>query len=295
MEIIEFNAELNVKKYRAKNPCVLALGFFDGVHNGHRELLEVARSIAKEKSLELSVMTFFPHPSNVLPNKKKVNQYLTPKEGKVAIFEELNIDKVYIVNFDSHFSKLPYEQFIEDYIMGLCCKHVVAGFDFTFGHMGKGNMDILQKESRNRFGVSVIKKVEYKNEKISSSAIRELLNKGNVAKIPHYLGNPYCVNGTLRRQTNGLFIDVAGQYLLPAPGLYIVEIEMKHVSYIENCIISNNHAIRILQDFTTFMKFDQQLKIKLHILEKQPYTVYQLPIQSTDLGGELNEKISIVY
>lgn len=87
MEVIQFDSELDVKDFFAEKPCVLALGFFDGVHKGHQALIEVARSIAKEKSLELAIMTFFPHPNNIIPNKKKIEQYLTPLKDKCDIFE----------------------------------------------------------------------------------------------------------------------------------------------------------------------------------------------------------------
>lgn len=295
MEVIQFDSELDVKDFFAEKPCVLALGFFDGVHKGHQALIEVARSIAKEKSLELAIMTFFPHPNNIIPNKKKIEQYLTPLKDKCVIFEKLNIEKVYIVNFNPNFSKVHYKQFIEDYIVGLQCKHVVAGYDFTFGYLGEGNMNKLQTESKHRFDVSVIDRVDYKKKKISSTAIRELLNLGLVHKIPDYLGANYFVKGTLKRQNNRLYIEVDDQYQLPAAGLYIVEIELKELSYIENCMISNSQFVRLLDDFTTNSKFTHQVSVTLHLLEKQANTIYVVPIQSSKFREDGNEKVPLIY
>lgn len=137
METIYINRPFFGKR-EMHEPSVMVLGFFDGIHLGHRALIDTGKKIAKEKQLKLAVMTFFPHPSNVLPVKNKITSYLSPLPKKQSLLKNMGVEKLYIVKFTEQFSGISPSDFIERYIVGLNCKHVVAGFDFTYGHKGKG-------------------------------------------------------------------------------------------------------------------------------------------------------------
>lgn len=224
MEIIHLDE--NMINQDGATPCVLALGFFDGVHKGHRRLLKTAKSIAAEKKLTFAVMTFFPHPSHCIPQAKTIDKYITPLPLKIEIFKRLGVEKLYIVQFNPHFSRIPHPQFVERYIVGLACAHVVAGFDFTYGFKGEGHMKQLEQDSGGRFAVTTVAKFAYHHEKISSTSIRNLLKGGDVQTIPNYLTSYYAVRGKLsyHYRPNAtelvLSIQVDSSYLLPREGSY---------------------------------------------------------------------------
>lgn len=215
-------------------PCVLALGYFDGVHIGHQKVISTARKIAGEKGIATAVMTFHPHPAVVL-GKQKEPRYLTPLPQKIQLFASLGVDHLYIVTFDKTFAALSPQQFIDQYVVGLGARHVVAGFDFTFGHRGSGNMQEMDHYARGRFGQTTVKKVEKNGEKISSSSIREQIAAGKTEEACAYLGRYYeicgqVVRGEQRGREIGFptaNIDCHDAYLLPAPGVYAVRMNVR--------------------------------------------------------------------
>ena len=138
--------------YGETNPCVMALGFFDGVHLGHQRLIAKAKRIAQQQNLKLAVMTFFPHPRQIV-NEEHTLKYITPLQRKARKMEELGVDQLIVVNFDSAFASLPSSDFIKQYLLGFQCKHAVAGFDFHYGHKGKGDIASLKVEGKGHFEV----------------------------------------------------------------------------------------------------------------------------------------------
>lgn len=119
-------------------PTVMALGFFDGIHLGHQCVIRTAKKIADDRGYKSAVMTFHPHPSVVLGKKDAHVEYITPMRDKEKIVESLGIDILYVIKFDESFAGLLPQQFVDDYIIGLNVKHVVAGFDYSYGRLGKG-------------------------------------------------------------------------------------------------------------------------------------------------------------
>lgn len=245
VETVYMTGSLDVKAL-ANEPCVMALGFFDGIHLGHRELIETSKQIAQQKNLTLSVMTFFPHPSNVLPTNRKINRYLSPLAEKKEIFKALGVEKLFIVTFNHEFAEVEPADFVQRYICGLNCKHVVAGFDFTYGHKGKGNMDSMKEDGNGKFDVTIVKRKSYKDIKISSTKIRELLEAGTPDLIPHYLGDHYSTHGwvesvsfNLKNQTAIVAICFK-DYLLPRKGIYLVELNAGEQTFQGVCSITEN-------------------------------------------------------
>jgi riboflavin kinase/FMN adenylyltransferase len=220
METIYLNpGNLALWQQRAK-PNVMALGFFDGVHKGHREVIQTALAKAKEKNLLLSVMSFFPHPKTVLSNGNNHFDYLMPLSDKRKLLAQLGVDIFYIVEFDHEFSLLPPEVFVKKYLMNLGVVHAVAGFDYCYGKMGKGNMDRLNADSGGLLKVTKVDKVECNGEKISSTCIREKLANGNVEELPKLLGQRYAIECIW----NGVSLKTRPYYTLPAPGRYAVTV-----------------------------------------------------------------------
>ncbi len=116
-----------------------------------------------------------------------------PLSAKKKLLSQLGVDIFYIVEFDREFSALLPEQFAVKYLINLGVVHAVAGFDYTYGFRGAGNMERLKTDSGGILEVTKVDKVECRGEKISSTCIREKLAIGNVADLPDLLGRPYGV------------------------------------------------------------------------------------------------------
>ncbi len=213
---------------------VAAIGFFDGIHKGHQNVIETAREIAKEENRKSAVITFSPHPSVVLKKQQKPVHYLTPLIEKKAILEDMGIDILYIITFNEVLSKLVASEFVSDFIVGLNIKHLVAGFDFTYGYKGKGTIETLREHAKGEFDLTTINKLEDEGEKVSSTRIRDLLAKGKVKKISNLLNRPFqtsgiVIQGEKRGRTIGFptaNIDVEEEYALPKVGVYAVRVSI---------------------------------------------------------------------
>ena len=238
METIFINRDNILNWQSVATPTVMALGFFDGLHQGHRKVIQTALNKAKEKNVQLSVMSFFPHPKTVISNGKKQVCYLMPLSEKEKMLEQLGVDRFYIVQFDREFASLSPQQFVNQYMLKLGVIHAVAGFDFSYGSRGLGNLDRLKNDSGGIIEVTKVEKVECKGEKISSTCIRERLVKGLVEEIPHFLGRPYEVKGNW----DGFAIKLESYYTLPATGRYKVTVK-KGVTHFETELMVTRESI----------------------------------------------------
>ncbi|WP_338469809.1 bifunctional riboflavin kinase/FAD synthetase [Niallia sp. XMNu-256] len=213
---------------------VMALGFFDGVHLGHQKVINAAKKEAEAKGLKSAVMSFDPHPSVVLGRSVKHVKYITPLEEKIKLLQYLNIDYFFVVRFTEEFANLLPQEFVDYYLIDLNVKHVVAGFDYTYGRLGKGTMETLPFHSRQQFTFSVIGKLRFQEEKISSTLIRSYINEGIVDKLPPLLGRFYHTSGTVihgekRGRTIGFptaNVNTNEEYLLPPTGVYAVKLKI---------------------------------------------------------------------
>ena len=228
-------------------PCVMAMGFFDGVHIAHQQVIQEAKNIAKKRKVKLAVMTFFPHPREVLCGGKEKMNYLTPLEVKINKFAQLGVDKLYVIKFDQAFAGLSPKDYIEKYVTGLGAKHVVAGFDFTYGHKGQGTMQTMSIDGNGEFLVTVISKLDYKGQKIGSTFIRNLLSNGEVSKITSYLGAFYETRGevivhhqNLMKKSSYMEVATYPYYTLPSNGLYEVEMYVGDHIYQGSALVYSN-------------------------------------------------------
>jgi riboflavin kinase/FMN adenylyltransferase len=187
METIYLNKENLAAYQETASVNVMALGCFDGLHHGHVKVIQTTWQEAKKRQVSLSVMSFFPHPKTVIGGKAFFH-YLMPQSEKEKRLCELGVDTFYLVEFDRDFAKLSPQAFVKEYLVNLGVTHAVAGYDFSYGNRGAGNMDTLKKDSRDRIDVTTVDKVEYKGEKISSTRIRELLLDGMLKSCPNLLG-----------------------------------------------------------------------------------------------------------
>lgn len=218
---------------------VAAVGFFDGVHKGHQKVIQTAVDKAKENNMESAVITFHPHPSVVLKKDATHVRYITPLKEKQEILQQMDVDRLYIITFNKELASLEPQKFIDHFIIGLKIKHLVAGFDFSYGHKGKGNMEIIANHTRSRFDYTTISKVEMDEQKISSTRIRELLQNGKVETANSLLGHPLTIQGIVidgekRGRSIGYptaNIQIDPEALLPKTGVYAVKVEYKNELY----------------------------------------------------------------
>ena len=180
------------------SPIVLALGFFDGVHRGHQEVIK--RAIEKGKSLgvKVAVMTFDRHPKIIFQNiDGEKFKYLTMLDKKLEHFKNLGVDIAYVVKFDENLAYLSPQDFIDEYVVGLHAICVVAGQDYTYGKHDIANMDTISDFAKGRFEIITVDHLQRNNQKISSTQIRKDLDSGNVEAANLLLGYQYENHGTV--------------------------------------------------------------------------------------------------
>lgn len=224
----------------SETAACIAFGNFDGLHTGHQYVIQQALHLAHEKGLHAGVMTFYPHPKEVLGRVEKAT-YITPIEDKLHLFEQLGLDLTYVVQFDPSFSQLSPAEFIQQYIIDLNIKYVICGFDFCFGKQGQGTVATLKQVSKDTgaFDVHEVSKIKYNEDKISSSHIRNLLQEGAVKETIALLKRPFRLCGVVEHgekkgRTIGFptaNIRLTRPYIVPRQGVYAVEVKGLSKSY----------------------------------------------------------------
>ena len=213
--------------------CVLALGNFDGIHLGHRRLLERGLAEARRQGVEFAVLVFHPHPLHVLFPERGL-KLLTTREERLRIFSEIGVQRIYLLPFTKQVASLTPEQFAKDFLVRLGVQHVIVGFNYSFGAHGRGTpMDLENLGQTLGFGVSILQAQALHGHVISSSAIRKALLQGDVATAKEMLGRAPCLCGTVvsgeqRGRTLGYptaNLQVSEELLVPKRGVYAVETE----------------------------------------------------------------------
>ena len=209
---------------------VVALGNFDGVHRGHQALLARAREQAASLGAPVVAFTFEPHPRGFfVPDTGPFRLTLLP--AKTRLLAGHGVQAVLAQRFDGSFAALPAASFIEDVLRkGLGARHVVCGYDFTFGARRSGNVEMLRAEGKaHGFGVTVLDPVTHEGEIYSSTRIREALRHGWARDAAGLLGHDWEIEGTVelgdqRGRTIGFpTANVAlGEHLRPRFGVYAV-------------------------------------------------------------------------
>ncbi len=176
----------------------LAIGNFDGVHRGHRALLEAAKSAAAASGGKAGVILFEPNPREFFqPDKPHFR--LTPLPRKLELIEASGLDLAVVLRFDRALAELSADAFIDEVLVqGLSVAHVVIGYDFRFGKGRTGDPEMLRSAGAARgFGVTVVAQVAGGGEVFSSSAIRAELAQGDVKGAAEMLGHYWRVTGTV--------------------------------------------------------------------------------------------------
>lgn len=175
---------------------VLAIGNFDGVHLGHRALLERLTATARRHGLPPAVMTFEPHPRELFAPEQAPAR-LTSLREKLALLEACGVEEVFLLHFSRKLAGLTAEEFIDRVLVeGLAVRHLMIGDDFRFGKGRAGDFGMLQAAGqRHGFTVEAMHTIEIDGERVSSSAVREALAAGDLEHAARLLGRPYNIAG----------------------------------------------------------------------------------------------------
>jgi riboflavin kinase/FMN adenylyltransferase len=172
---------------------VATVGSYDGVHRGHRILLDEVVRRAKASDGESVVLTFEPHPRITLGNDEGL-RLLSTFEEKCRLLEQVGVDYVVVIPFDEAFSRLSREEFIDDYLVGkLGIRELVVGYNHHFGHNKEGNHSFLLQHG----ALQVVEVAQYTDNgnKVSSTTIRKAVGEGDMALARQLLGHTYIIIG----------------------------------------------------------------------------------------------------
>ncbi len=178
--------------------CVLALGFFDGVHLGHGGLLSRTREVADRLGLPAAVLTFDIHPDELVFGSP-VPLINSPADREWMMRKYYGIDRVYSLHFDHSTMHQPWQEFVMQTVLGRYhAVHVVCGHDFRFGDRGLGNAERLAEVCRAEgAGYDCIPEICLEGQTVSSTLIRKLLADGEMARAVRFLGHPHILTGTV--------------------------------------------------------------------------------------------------
>jgi riboflavin kinase/FMN adenylyltransferase len=184
---------------RAPGATVLTIGNFDGVHLGHRAMLERLVAHARRVGLPAAVLTFEPHPRELFAPEQAPARLSSLRE-KLNLLAGCGVDEVFICRFDRRLASLSADEFIQTVIVaGIAARHIIIGDDFRFGKGRSGDFALLQQAGATYgFSVEAMHTVDVDGERVSSSAVRDALAGGDLEHAARLLGRPYCIAGRVR-------------------------------------------------------------------------------------------------
>ncbi len=259
MEIIDIS-NYNEKRFGT----AVALGNFDGVHKGHRDIIEEMTRYAKANDLKSSLLVFENHTKTLLTGHAP--KMLTSTEQKNNIFKSLEVELLYKIKFDEKIMKLLPEEFVKEIlIQKLNVKAVVIGFDYKFGHKASGDSKLLKLLGEQyNFEVIIIEPIFIDNELVSSTRIRNLLLEGDILEANKLLGRKFAITGKVvsgKKLGNSLGfptanIDPIENFIIPKNGVYRTNTIVDGRTYLSATSVGKNPTFQ-----------DNGLKIESHIID----------------------------
>lgn len=222
------NSSVSNKNY------ILTIGVFDGVHLGHKKIIEVLKKKAKKNRASTLLLTFEPHPSKVLSSTRKSAPLLISLKHRLNLLKEEGLDCVIVLRFTKAFSRMSPETFIGKVMRSVHVKAVVIGPDFSFGRHKSGSEDELKKLSHDYgYSIHTVKPALYAGEIVSSTRIRTLISEGKLKKASRLLSRPVSVLGTvIKGRSIGRIMGFPTANIdphneaLPPSGVYAVRIKL---------------------------------------------------------------------
>ncbi|WP_282079595.1 bifunctional riboflavin kinase/FAD synthetase [Aquimarina algiphila] len=226
----------DAKTYDNQTPSVVTIGTFDGVHIGHKKIIDRLIESAQKNGLDSVILTFFPHPRMVLQQDSNIKLINTIDE-RIQILEKTRLTSLVIHPFTQEFSRLTAGEYVQQMLVDrLNVRHVIIGYDHRFGRNRNSNItDLASYGIQNDFTVEEISKQDIDDVAVSSTKIREALLQGDITRANTFLGYEYMLTGIvvkgkelgrkLNYPTANLYIEEKYK-LIPKNGVYIVKSEI---------------------------------------------------------------------
>ncbi|MBN8827678.1 MAG: riboflavin biosynthesis protein RibF [Sphingobacteriia bacterium] len=261
------------------NDTVIAIGNFDGIHYGHKQVLSKAQRFAEEKGLPFIIITFEPHPNICMRGKHTHKRVLCLRE-KINKLKEFKPSFILAQRFNNKFASISAEDFIQKILVEkLKVLHLVVGYDFVFGKGRRGNIDFLSTMATYYgFYLDVIEKITVKNQICSSTTLRQYLSLGQIQEVNNLLGNNYSISGVVKEKNNfddELEVKTVNlnniDNLALRYGIYLGKVEIKGQDKKLPAII--HYGLPINQ-----IKLNKEL-CKIHILDKTVEDLYKKEVK----------------
>lgn len=253
----EINKKIPYKTY-------IALGSFDGLHLGHRALVQKAMEVAKKNKGKSMIYTFKNHPLSII-NKEIMPKLLMDNDMKIMALENMGVDYLSLINFSKDFMEISPEDFICNIVKNYNAKGIIVGFNYRFGYKNLGDITLLKKLSiKYDFKLYVINPVKQNNELVCSSRIRSIISEqGDIKKANSMLYVPFSIEGEVVRgrqigreigfpTTN---LDYNKDFVIPKGGVYSTVVKYNDKFYKGVTNIGYNPTVE-----------NQKLSIETHIL-----------------------------
>ena len=225
------------------NP-VITMGSYDGVHAGHKEIIRQINSIAREIGGESVIITFSPHPREVIFGTPQ--RLINTLDEKIKLLEQQGVDVLIVIPFTLEFREIEPHDFVKRYLADKIRAHtIVIGYDHKFGKGNRGDIGLLKSlQSQLNFEVIQIPQHNVDSNRVSSTIVRNALIKGEIADVNKYIGYQYFISGSMT--TNGDIILDNINKLLPPHGEYNVTVSYMNITTETTLIISTNGDLKVV-------------------------------------------------
>ena len=291
--------------------AVVTIGTFDGVHQGHQIILNRLTQIAKKADGESVLITFDPHPRQVIQSDHQDIKLITSLDEKLELLQSFGVDHVQVVPFTREFSLMSAESYVKDFIVGQWHpKVIVIGYDHKFGQNRSGNIDLLRSMAEDLYFEIVEIEAQLVNEiTVSSTKVRNDLLDGNVEEAMLLLGHPFMLSGTVTKgkqlgkklgfPTANIELSEPNK-LIPGSGVFIVRVQHNdkwhngmlnigyrptisgehktieiHILNFDQMIYGERLNLELIKKLREEQKFDNLVELKAQLeLDKQAVQVY---------------------
>ncbi len=227
----------HINDFQRLNNAVVTIGTFDGVHQGHRQIIARLKELARQTGGETVILTFFPHPRMIIHPEDQDLKLITTIHERAALLEQLGVDHLIITPFSRDFSNQLAEAYIKDVLVNkIGTRKIIIGYDHRFGKDRQGGLSDLQQAAPvYGFEVIEIPEQDIDHVTVSSTRIREALLKADIEQANNFLGYPFFITGKVIRgnqigrqigyPTANLLVE-ENYKLIPADGIFAVTVQL---------------------------------------------------------------------
>lgn len=232
----------HINDFQRLNNSVVTIGTFDGVHQGHRQIIARLKELARQTGGETVILTFFPHPRMIIHPEDQDLKLITTIHERAALLEQLGVDHLIITPFSRDFSNQTAEAYIRDILVNkIGTRQIIIGYDHRFGKDRQGGLSDLQQAAPvYGFEVIEIPKQDIDHVAVSSTRIREALLKSDIEQANAFLGYPFFITGKVIRgnqigrqigyPTANLLVE-EGYKLIPADGIFAATVQLNDETF----------------------------------------------------------------